>query len=308
MGGGRTHDGHGDGVKDANDAALFSLTRVLRGGKSGFYLLIASPRTQTAVIRQYAVGNVGVYDFSGEGRELLEISELMDREPGREAYVFLNFHLALWRGGEWDIDAVRRLNFSRNALAKRNRVLIFCVTPEADALLNRKAYDFYDYIKLRFRFKDEAAPALEIITARPQDLSVGVDVVVEVLDGEELLEGGGHPEGGVHLCFAAHDVQGGVGVALAHGAVAGGVEVPGVVAVARAAVGVDDVGGGNGAGHLGHDGVVAVAGSALVLAQGLADEEGYVLCLEAEVCEEVVVDLLHVFRPVGVTVVRASLM
>ena len=144
MGGGRTHDGHGDGVKDANDAALYSLNRVLRGGKSGFYLLIASSRTQTAVIRQYAVGNVGVYDFSGEGRELVEISELMNREPGRDAYVFLNFHLALWRGGEWDIDAVRRLNFSRNALAKRNRVLIFCVTPEADALLNRKAYDFYD--------------------------------------------------------------------------------------------------------------------------------------------------------------------
>ena len=182
MGDGRTNAG---GV---NDAALYSLGRVLRDGRSGFYALIASPRTQAAVVRQYAGDAVRVYDFSRESRELVKISELMDNEPERKAYIFLNFHLALWDGDKWDIGAVRRLNFSRNSLSKRNRTLIFCITPEADALLNRRAYDFYDYIKLFFRFKDEeAAPKPEAV-ARPAEQSIGVNVTVDFsLPEEELL-------------------------------------------------------------------------------------------------------------------------
>ncbi|MBR4545511.1 MAG: tetratricopeptide repeat protein [Oscillibacter sp.] len=173
---------------DVNDAALYSLGRVLRDGRSGFYALVASPRTQAAVVKQYAGGAVRVYDFSRESRELVKISELMDSEPERKAYIFLNFHLALWDVDKWDINAVRRLNFSRNALSKRNRTLIFCLTPEADALLNRRAYDFYDYIKLFFRFKDEeAAPEPETV-ARPEEQSIGVNVTVDFsLPGEELL-------------------------------------------------------------------------------------------------------------------------
>ena len=173
----------------ANDAAFFSLERVLRGGKPGFYFLIASPRTQAAVMGRYAGENLGVYDFAGESRELLEMANLIDREPGRRAYVFLNFHLALWDGNRWNNDAARRLNFSRNALASRNRTLIFCITPEADNLLNRRAYDFYDYIKLFFRFEDEMPPAArEIASARPEDKSVGVHVTVDFsLPEEELL-------------------------------------------------------------------------------------------------------------------------
>lgn len=173
---------------DVNAAALYSLGRVLRDGRSGFYALVASPRTQAAVVKQYAGDAVRVYDFSRESRELVKISELMDSEPKRKAYIFLNFHLALWDVDKWDINAVRRLNFSRNALSKRNRTLIFCITPEADTLLNRRAYDFYDYIKLFFRFKDEeTASKPETITARSEEQSIGFNVTVDFSLPEEKL-------------------------------------------------------------------------------------------------------------------------
>ena len=188
------------GLSDENAAALYSLDRAIRGGRGGFYFLIASPRTQTETIKRYAGENIGVYNFSGENRELVEISNLLDREPGRRAYVFLNFHLALQKKDKapvsqdgkldiWDIDAVRRLNFSRNGLAKRGRTLIFCMTQEADDLLNRRAYDFYDYVKLFFRLEDQADTADQTIqTARPEDRSIGVDVKVDFsLPEEELL-------------------------------------------------------------------------------------------------------------------------
>lgn len=142
-------------VAEENDAALFSLERVLRGGKPGFYIMIASPDTQAAIMQRYVGMNLGVYDFAGECRKLVEIANLIDDEPGRRAYVFLNFQLALQDGNGWNVDAARRLDFSRNPLAAKNLTLIFCVTPEADTLLNRRASNFYDYVKLFFRFQNE---------------------------------------------------------------------------------------------------------------------------------------------------------
>ena len=185
-------DANGEsGANDRNAEARYSLERAIRGGRGGFYSLIASSRAQAAAIKRYVGENIALYDFSRGNRELVEISNLLDREPGRRAYVFLNFHLALWDSGKetWSIDAVRRLNFSRNALSNRGRTLIFCMTPEADALLNRRAYDFYDYIKLFFRFEDEAETAKqEIAAARPEDQSIGVDVKIDFsLPQEELL-------------------------------------------------------------------------------------------------------------------------
>ena len=178
MGSGRKTAKRRDGVSEENAAELYSLERVLRNGQSGFYILTASPRTQTAIIKRCAGESLGVYDFAKGNRDLSEISTLMEREPERKAYAFLNFQLALWGENEWNIDAVRRLNFSRNALAKRKRALIFCMTAEADDLLSRRAYDFYDYISLSFHFEDEEdAPELETVAARLPDKSVGVHVV-----------------------------------------------------------------------------------------------------------------------------------
>ena len=178
-------------INDKNAAALYSLDRAIRGGRGGFYFLIASPRTQTETIKRYAGENIGVYDFSGENRELVEISNLMDREPWRRAYVFLNFHLALWDSEKdaWNIDAVRRLNFSRNGLAKRVQTLIFCMTQEADDLLNRRAYDFYDYVKLFFHLEDQAGTATQETEKVPlKDQSIGVNIKVDFsLPEEELL-------------------------------------------------------------------------------------------------------------------------
>lgn len=183
MGSGRADD---KSIAAANETALYSLERTLRSGTSGIYEMIASPRTQAAVMKRFEGENIGLHDFSGKNRKLTEISDLLDREPRRRAYVFLNFHLALWDVDKWNIDAVRRLNFSRNGLANRGQVLIFCVTPEADALLNRRALDFYDFIKLTFRFQDEPE-AREIIEAIPIDRSTGIDVEIDFSRPKEEL-------------------------------------------------------------------------------------------------------------------------
>lgn len=50
---------------------------------------------------------------------------------------------------------LKRLNFSRDMLQKLNKNIIFCMTQSADHLLNKKAYDFYSYIKLVVVFQDE---------------------------------------------------------------------------------------------------------------------------------------------------------
>ena len=59
--------------------------------------------------------------------------------------------------------------------------------------------------------------------------------------------------------------------------------------------------------HAGHLGVMGVTGAALVLAQCLADKQGYSVSAQSEVGEHVVVDFLHHIGPVGVAVVRAAL-
>ena len=53
---------------------------------------------------------------------------------------------------------------------------------------------------------------------------------------------------------------------------------------------------------------MSITGTALLLTQRLADKEGDVGCVKAEVGQHVVVDFLHHVRPVGVAVVRTALM
>ncbi|MBQ9347224.1 MAG: tetratricopeptide repeat protein [Oscillibacter sp.] len=175
------------------------MDRVFSRTRGGFYFLIASPRTQAAALARYTGGNVAVYDFSkaedaGEGRHIIQILRLTQREPDRDIYVYQNFQLALWDStardglGDWDVDAIRRLNYSRDQLNHLRRRMVFCMTPEADDQLNRHAMDFYDFVQLFLRLEDEAEerPAA-VERVRPVDRSVGVDVKVDFRKSEEEL-------------------------------------------------------------------------------------------------------------------------
>ena len=184
---------------EARNAEVYqTLDRILHKSRGGFFFLIASPRTQAAALERYKDANLAVYDFAkakdeGEERHLIQLLRLTQREPDRDVYVFQNFQLAIWDSrardgiGDWDIDAVHRLNYSRDQLDQLGKRMVFCVTAEADLVLNRHAMDFYDFIKLFLRLEDvpENLSAMDFVP--PIDKSVGVDVKVDFNKSDEQL-------------------------------------------------------------------------------------------------------------------------
>lgn len=181
-----------------NACTYKSLDRILHQTRGGFYFLIASPRTQAAALARYADANLAVYDFAkapdeGEGRHIIQLLRLTQREPDRDVYVYQNFQLALWDSGardglgDWDVEAMHRLNYSRDQLNHLRRRMVFCLTREADEQLNRHAMDFYDFVRLFLRLEDEPEERPAVEKVRPVDRSVGVNVKVDFSQDEEAL-------------------------------------------------------------------------------------------------------------------------
>lgn len=125
---------------------------ILNHSDNGFYSLIASEFMQSKVAGFYEKSNIAVYDYrlNQEDYTFQALKDRISNEPDKDAYFLLNFQRAL--SGE---EMLKRLNFSRDMLQKLNKNIIFCMTQSADNLLNKKAYDFYSYIKLVVVFRDE---------------------------------------------------------------------------------------------------------------------------------------------------------
>ena len=98
-----------------------------------------------------------------------DVFRMIEENPGKSAYFLQNFQCVL--SGEADI---RRLNFSRDMLAAISKNIIFCVTQDTDDMLNRKAYDFYSFIKLSLSFTDESGeiPSFSRFSSAPADRSL----------------------------------------------------------------------------------------------------------------------------------------
>ena len=179
-----------------NTSSYEDLNWILRYSDEGFFHLVASSGTQETVLSMCGK-DVEIYDYRDHPKRysFADVARLVEAHPGRRAYILQNFQYALSgeRGQDWD-ENIKRLNFSRDMLARMDKNIIFCMTEEADARLNREAVDFYAYNKMTLFFSDEksggeAEPQFETAWI-PEDRSTGEGKIVELdfsLSRMELL-------------------------------------------------------------------------------------------------------------------------
>ena len=110
-------------MNNENTASYRDLGWILNHSNGGFFSLIASPKMQEEVIDHYSYGNLAVYDYREHEKHYLfeEIARWLESEPERAAYALLHLELALWEDAD-----VKRLNFSRDMLARTGKNFIFC--------------------------------------------------------------------------------------------------------------------------------------------------------------------------------------
>ena len=160
----------GSSVKD-NVASYESLSWIIDHSDDGLFLVTASARMQREVARHYSDSPVAIFDYSREERpfQVGSFSRLLEREPGKRAYFFLNFQLAIP-----EAEDVERFNFCRDILSREKKNLVFFVNQEAHDRLNRGALDLYSYIRLFMPFADELPEAVQLEPlALPVDRSTG---------------------------------------------------------------------------------------------------------------------------------------
>ena len=148
-----------------------NLTWIIDYSDDGLFLVIASARMQREVARHFQGDSVAVFDYSREERPFRagSFSRLLEREPGKRAYFFLNFQLAIP-----EPEDVERFNFCRDILARERLNLVFFVNEEAHRRLNRGAMDLYSFIRLFMPFEDELPEEPEPeLPALPADRSTG---------------------------------------------------------------------------------------------------------------------------------------
>ena len=135
-----------------NITSYESLSWVIDYSDDGLFLVTASARMQREIARHYSDSPVAIFDYSREERPFRagSFSRLLEREPGKRAYFFLNFQLAIP-----EQEDVERFNFCRDILARERLNLVFFVNEEAHRRLNRGAMDLYSYIRLFMPFTDE---------------------------------------------------------------------------------------------------------------------------------------------------------
>lgn len=139
-------------MTERNQDGYQALGWILNHAEQGFFLVVAEEELQKEILSVYREGPVAVYDY----RE----------HPG--PYSFQGF--SAWLAGQEDVQTVflanlqlavqteedvKRLNFSRDMLARLEKNLIFLTTPYGDDLLATGAYDFYSFLKLRILFSPQ---------------------------------------------------------------------------------------------------------------------------------------------------------
>ena len=160
-----------------NIASYEDLGWIINHSDEGFYALIASPRMQESVVSHYRLGPVAVYDYKErpDDYRFRDVVAFLEEHPQARTVFLLNMQNALMK-----LEAVQRLNFSRDMLARTNRNFIFCMTKDTFDELNLHAFDFFSFLKLKLRFEDELDKTEEKTqTFQPQvlpkDLSEGVN-------------------------------------------------------------------------------------------------------------------------------------
>ena len=171
-------------MSHSNADAYQTIGWILNHSEDGFFFLIAPDKVQQEAVARYSDSNIAIYDYKKEQNyrySFKVVEEFIGANNNAAAYFLLNLQLAL----QEDAD-IQRLNFSRDMLERLKKNIIFCVTPQTDDNLAKRAYDFYSYIKLRLFFQEEVVKGAgndeeyRLQTPGGFDLSTGVDDVAEI--------------------------------------------------------------------------------------------------------------------------------
>ncbi|MDO4803674.1 MAG: tetratricopeptide repeat protein, partial [Lachnospiraceae bacterium] len=164
---------------------------ILKSSDEGFYLLIASREMQDIVVDNYAISGVAILDclkIEDKTYSYRTISNWITEHPDKKAYFLKHFDVLLQND-----NSIARLNFSRDMLADLEKNLIFCVTGFTDDKLNRKAIDFYSFIKLKIPFETENGfmeddfEAVNHIKHQNLKPELTTDIVIDYSKSERVL-------------------------------------------------------------------------------------------------------------------------
>jgi len=136
-----------------NIEALKNIENILKHARKGFYIFTAAKAsTQYDVINRLKMDRLFVFDYSKEVKPYSydDLVELINKNPETSKFIILNFHLALQKQND-----IYNLNLSRDVLANHNKLWIFGMTQEMDNRLAKTAFDFYSYVMMKVRFKEE---------------------------------------------------------------------------------------------------------------------------------------------------------
>ena len=136
-----------------NLAALEDINNLLEYANKGFYFFTTDTVSmQGEVAKNINSKNISVLDYSKNTKPYSyhDLLELIEKNPEDSKFIVLNFQLALQEKND-----ILNLNLSRDALAKQEKLWIFGMTEDMEDRLAKTAFDFYSYVMMKIRFKDE---------------------------------------------------------------------------------------------------------------------------------------------------------
>jgi hypothetical protein len=142
-----------DFSKTENKEALEDIKNILQYANKGFYFFTTKTASaQNEVIKNLKSEHAVIFDYSKNIKpySYYDLVELIENNPGITKFIILNFHLALQ-----EINDIYNLNLSRDVLAGHSKLWIFGMTQDIDDKLAKTAFDFYSYVMMKVRFKEE---------------------------------------------------------------------------------------------------------------------------------------------------------
>ena len=146
-------------MSESNRESYQTLEWAVTKSETGLFLVIADEEIQEEIVETYRESAVKIFDYRQypEVYSYQMLAEWMGNYPESGTFFFVNFQFAL--RGDQDF---KRLNFSRDMLARLDINLFFLTTPYGDDRLVSRACDFYSFIRMRIIFPDHGTGGADL--------------------------------------------------------------------------------------------------------------------------------------------------
>ena len=146
-------------MSESNRESYQTLEWAVTKSETGLFLVIADEEIQEEIVETYRESAVKIFDYRQypEVYSFQMLAEWMGNYPESGTFFFVNFQFAL--RGDQDF---KRLNFSRDMLARLDKNLFFLTTPYGDDRLVSRACDFYSFIRMRIIFPDHGTGGADL--------------------------------------------------------------------------------------------------------------------------------------------------